>query len=781
MRIFLFVLLFSPIVSWGQQKFTINGYVKDAANGEELIGVTVLVQGQSMGTTTNVYGFYSLTIPESSYILQFSYVGFETQTLPLSLDKNVTHNIELVNESTQMEELVVSGERIDANVTDPQMSKRTIDVGQVRKLPTFMGEADIIKTIQMQPGVVMAGEGSSSFFVRGGSGDQNLILIDEAPIYDPSHLFGLFSVFNADVLKGAELYKGGIPARYGGRLSSILDVRTKDGNSKEIQGSGGIGTLASRFMLEGPIRKEKSSFLISGRRSYIDAFLKLANNDNSVFFYDINAKVSWKYGNKNRFYTAFYSGRDRFDIDNNFGFEWGNATGTFRWNHLYNDKLFSNLSIIGSNFDYKLQINDPVQGFDWTSNLQQASIHYDFNYYISPKHEMNFGYQLSGRRFSPGTITPTSSTSAFQSLAQEKMYAIDQAVYADYTQKPNDRISITYGLRLSIFQNIGKADVILYQDPRDNVNITRIDTLSYEPWETVVSYINLEPRFLFLYQLNSFSSLKASYNRMVQNTHLISSGTLPLPFNTWSPSNYYLKPQVADQYAIGYFRNFKDNRYEFSTEAFYKDIDNITDFADNAQLFFNTDLSTEYRQGTSYAYGIEFLAEKKRGQLTGFLSYTWSKVIRDIPGVNQDLEFVANYDRRNVVNLALLYELNPQWTFGTTFNYSSPRPITMPSGSYQYNTYNVDYITERNGYSLPAYHRLDLSATLDPKQKRERKWKSQWVFSIYNVYSRKNPFTIYTRTKQDKDGNIIGDGTEKEARLIYLFPILPSVTYNFKF
>jgi hypothetical protein len=361
------------------------------------------------------------------------------------------------------------------------------------------------------------------------------------------------------------------------------------------------------------------------------------------------------------------------------------------------------------------------------------------------------------------------------------MYAIDQGVYADYTQKPNDRISITYGLRLSIFQNIGKADVILYQDPRDNVNITRIDTLSYEPWETVVSYINLEPRFLFLYQLNSFSSLKASYNRMVQNTHLISSGTLPLPFNTWSPSNYYLKPQVADQYAIGYFRNFKDNRYEFSTEAFYKDIDNITDFADNAQLFFNTDLSTEYRQGTSYAYGIEFLAEKKRGQLTGFLSYTWSKVIRDIPGVNQDLEFVANYDRRNVVNLALLYELNPQWTFGTTFNYSSPRPITMPSGSYQYNTYNVDYITERNGYSLPAYHRLDLSATLDPKQKRERKWKSQWVFSIYNVYSRKNPFTIYTRTKQDKDGNIIGDGTEKEARLIYLFPILPSVTYNFKF
>jgi hypothetical protein len=771
-----------PLLGWSQQRVTISGYVKDAANGEELIGVTVQVQGANQGTVTNAYGFYSLTLPPGAATLQFSYVGYKNQVSEFQLDKNISYNIELTSVSTQMEEVVIQGERVDANVTDIQMSHRKIDVGQVRKLPTFLGEADIIKTIQMQPGVVMAGEGTSSFFVRGGSGDQNLILIDEAPIYDPSHLFGLFSIFNADVVKEAELYKGGIPARFGGRLSSILEVRTKDGNNKQTTGSGGIGTLASRLLVEGPIKKDKSSFIVSARRSYVDAFLKLANNENSVYFYDVNAKVSWKHGNKNRFFAAFYSGRDNFSIADNFGFGWGNQTATVRWNHLFNDRLFSNTSLIASNFDYRLQIKDPVQGFDWTSNLQQASFNNDLSYYINPRHEINFGYHLSGRRFSPGTITPSTSSSAFQRLEQQKMYALDHALYLDYKQKPSDKIAITYGLRLSIFQNIGKGDVIIYADPTDNVNITRLDTLHYQAGETIKTYVNLEPRFSFLWQLNAVSSIKASYNRMVQNTHLITSGTVPLPFNTWSPSNYYLKPQVADQFAVGYFRNFKDNRYEFSSEVFYKNIDHITDFADNAQLFFNTDLATEYRQGTSLAYGLEVMAEKKQGNLTGFISYTLSKVTRTIPGVNQDMSFAANYDRRNVVNLALVYELSERWTFGTTFNYSTGRPITLPGGRYQYSVYNVDYITARNGYRLPDFHRLDVAATWNPKPKREaRRWRSQWVFSVYNVYNRKNPFTIYTRTKEDSQGNAVGDGSQKEAVLIYLFPVLPSVTYNFKF
>lgn len=781
-RTFTWLAIFFPVLAWGQQKYTVSGFVKDASNGEELIGVTVMIQGENNGTTTNAYGFYSLTLPAGPHTLQFSYIGFTTRALPVMLDKNSTQNMELVPEAVEMEEVVVTGERIDQNISDPQMSHRKIDVSQVRKLPTFLGEADIIKTIQMQPGVVTAGEGTSSFFVRGGSGDQNLILIDEAPIYDPSHLFGLFSVFNSDVIKEAELYKGGIPARYGGRLSSILEVRTKDGNNKNVTGSGGIGTLASRVMVEGPLRKDKSSFIVSARRSYVDLFLKLANNENSVYFYDVNAKVNWKYGNKNRFYLAFYTGRDKFSVGNTFGFAWGNHTGTFRWNHLFNDKLFSNTSVIVSNFDYKLQINDAVQGFDWTSNLQQASVHNDLSYFINPRNEINFGYHLSGRRFSPGKITPSSETSAIESMSQEKMYALDHAFYLDYQQKPSDKISITYGMRLSIFQNIGRSDVVTYADPTDNVNIVRTDTLHYKAWETIKAYINLEPRFAFLYKLNGRSSVKASYNRMVQNTHLISSGTVPLPFNTWSPSNYYLKPQVADQVALGYFRNFKNNQYEFSVETFYKTIDNITDFADNAQLFFNNDLATEYRQGTSLAYGLELLAERKQGKVTGFVSYTLSKVTRKIPTINQGEEFPANYDRRNVVNLAMVYEFDPALTFGATFNYSTGRPITLPGGSYEFGAYQVDYITSRNGYRLPAFHRLDVSATWTPKVKKpERKWRSQWVFSIYNLYNRKNPFTVYTRVKQDDDGNVIGDGSEKEARLIYLFPFLPSVTYNFKF
>jgi len=781
LHVILFLLLW-PIAGWSQQKFTVSGYVKDVTNGEELIGVTVQVEGASQGTVTNAYGFYSLTLSSGKSSLQFSYVGYQKRVSDFTLDRNMSFNIELAPATTQMEEVIIRGDRVDANVSDIQMSHRKIDVGQVRKLPTFLGEADILKTIQMQPGVVMAGEGTSTFFVRGGSGDQNLILIDEAPIYDPSHLFGLFSIFNSDVIKEAELYKGGIPARFGGRLSSILEVRTKDGNNKTTTGSGGIGTLASRILIEGPIKKDKSSFLLSARRSYIDGFLKLANNENSVYFYDVNAKVSWRQGNKNRFFAAFYSGRDKFNLSDNFDFGWGNQTATLRWNHLFNDRLFSNTSIIASNFDYRLRINDPVQGFDWTSNLQQASINHDLSYYIHPKHELNFGYHLSGRRFSPGKIAPTTAASAFQELDQQKMYALDHALYLDYKQKPFDKIAITYGLRLSVFQNIGKRDVVVYADPTDNVNVIRTDTLHYQSGETIKVYVNLEPRFSFLWQLNRVSSFKASYNRMVQNTHLITSGTVPLPFNTWSPSNYYLKPQVADQFAVGYFRNFSNNRYEFSSELFYKTIDNITDFADNAQLFFNTDLATEYRQGTSMAYGVELMTEKKLGNLTGFISYTLSKVTRTIPGVNQDIAFAANYDRRNVVNLALVYERSARWSFGATFNYSTGRPITLPGGRYQYSIYNVDYITNRNGYRLPDFHRLDVAATWNPKSKREdRWWKSQWIFSVYNVYNRKNPFTIYTRTKEDSNGNVAGDGSQKEAVLIYLFPVLPSVTYNFKF
>ncbi|UII20167.1 TonB-dependent receptor [Fulvivirga ligni] len=778
-------LLLILLVFWffqlnAQQKYTLNGYVKDAENGEELIGVTVYVNNLKSGTVTNVYGFYALSLPPGEYEISYSSIGYQSIVQNVKLNGDQELNIELPVEVTTMDEVIVTDKAIDANVSDVKMSTNEVDIQQVKKLPALFGEPDIIKTIQMMPGVISAGEGTSSFYVRGGSADQNLILIDEAPVYDPSHLFGLFSVFNADVIKDSELFKGGIPAKYGGRLSSILEVRSKDGNNKKLSGAAGIGTLASRLMLEGPIKKDKSSFIISGRRSYVDLFLKAADQDNLVYFYDVNAKVNWKQNNKNRYFAAFYLGRDVFTFADDFGFDWGNATGTFRWNHLFNDRLFSNTSLIASNFDYGLEIKDNIEGLKWTSNLQEFSLKEDLNYFINPRNQLDFGYQVTYRRFSPGKITPNSDKSIFEGMTLQKEFALDHALYIENQQKLTDRFTMVYGLRLSIFQNIGEGTVYEYDDINDNVDPERTGSKHYDAFETIETYIYPEPRFSARYMLNPASSVKVSYNRMVQNTHLISSGTVPIPFNTWSPSNRYLKPQIADQFAVGYFRNFSDNTYELSAESYYKDIQNITDFADNAQLFFNEDLATEYRQGDSWSYGLELMVKKSKGRLSGFASYTWSKTQRKVPGVNQGEAFLANYDRRNVFNLAATYELNEKWTFGGNFTYSTGRPITLPTGRYEYDNYQVDLITERNGYLLPNYHRMDLSATLTPLKNKNRKWQSNWVFSLYNVYSRKNPFTIYTRVQQDKDGNIT-DPNAKEARLISLFPILPSVTYNVHF
>jgi hypothetical protein len=756
--------------------------VKDSANGEELIGVTVFVVGSGTGTVTNAYGFYSITLAPGKYDLQYSYVGYRTQVKSFDLTQNVEQNIDLASEAIAMDEVVVTGERVDANVTDIQMGHTKLNIVQIRKLPAMFGEVDIIKNVQLQPGVVTAGEGTSSFFVRGGSADQNLILIDEAPIYDPSHLFGLFSVFNGDVVKDSELYRGGIPSRFGGRLSSILEVRTKDGNNKRFSGAGGIGSLASRLMIEGPIVKDKASYIVSARRSYQEIFAALQGQNNIVYFYDINAKVNWKVKNNNRFFAAFYSGRDQFRFEDTFGFGWGNTTGTFRWNHLFSDRLFSNTTFIASNFDYKLELSDPVQGFAWTSRLQQYSLNNDLSYFINTNNELTFGYHVSYRVFQPGIIAPNTDGSIFQTVSMPKQYVFENNFYVDNKQKIGRKVTLSYGARLSIFQNIGPADITTYQDPQDNIQIIKTGTEHYDRFEPVKTYFNVEPRFSATYLINPVSSVKASYNRMVQNTHLIASGTVPLPFNTWNPSGYYLKPQLADQYAIGYFRNFKDNKYEVSVETFYKNMRRVTDFADNAQIFFNPDLSVEFRQGDSYAKGLEFSAQKKEGKLTGFVSYTLSKVMRKVPGVNLGKEFPANHDRRNVMNIALTYDLSETWQFGSIFTYSTGRPITLPSGRYEIGNYNVDLVTERNGYRLPAYHRLDFSATWNRKPKHpERRWRGQYVFSIYNVYNRHNPFSLYTRVQKDDDGNVIGDGTQKEARLIYLFPIFPSFTYNFKF
>ncbi len=767
--------------AYAQEKFTLNGYVKDANNGEELLGVTVFVQELRNGVISNNYGFYSITMAPGEYTISYSFIGYKTLTRKIVLSEDMVQNISLVEESTELEEVVVTGERPEKNVVDIQMSVNEIDIRQVKKLPALFGEPDIIKTIQLLPGVISAGEGTSSFFVRGGSADQNLILIDEAPIYDPSHLFGLFSVFNADIIKDAELYKGGIPARFGGRLSSILDVRTRDGNNQKFEGDAGIGLLATSLSLEGPLKKDKSSFILSARRSYVDLFARAANSENLVHFYDINAKVNWRANNKNRFFLALYAGRDNFDFGDDFGFDWGNRTATFRWNHLFNDKLFSNTSLIASNFDYGLESRDASQGFTWDSSIEEFTFKQDLNYFISPKFELDFGYHLTYRKFSPGRIAPTPE-SIFKGKDLAKEFALDHAFYIGSQHKLSEKISVTYGARFSLFQNVGKSQVFLYEDAQNNINPVRTDTLFFDQFETIKNYFNVEPRLAVRYIVGENSSLKLSYNRMVQNTHLISSGTVPVPFNTWAPSSYYLKPQKADQVAVGYFRNFKDNEYEFSAEVYYKTTNNVTDFADNAQIFFNEDIATEYRQGKGEAYGLELLLKKNEGDITGFVSYTWSKANRTVPGVNLSRTFDANHDRRHNFNAIATYDYNDKWSFGATFTYGTGKPTTIPAGSYQYGDgYIADIITDRNGFRLPAFHKLDLSATLTPRKNKGKKWETSWVFALYNAYSRKNPFALLTQVTQNKDGDIIGDGTEKEAKMIYLFPVLPSITYNIKF
>jgi len=774
------VLLCTSSLVFSQNSHTISGYIKDTATGEELLGVTIYVEEIRNGVVSNHYGFYSITLPEGEYNLIMSFIGYETNKQTITLDKDLSINFSLTESTTQLEEVVVEAEDEDHNVTDLSISRSEINIAQVKNLPALFGEPDIIKAVQMQPGVLTAGEGTSAFFVRGGSADQNMILLDEAPVYDPSHFFGLFSVFNADVIKSSELYRGGIPARFGGRLSSLLDVRTKDGNTNRLSGAGSIGTLASKFMLEGPIANDKSSFIVSGRRSYADIIAKAVGENIPVYFYDVNAKVNWKPNNKNRFFLAAYLGRDVINFDEG-GIGWGNKTATFRWNHLFNERLFSNTTVAFSDFDYKIFLDDDTQGFEWTASMQEVTAKKDLTYFLNPKNEISFGASATYRRFSPGRITPKGERSIFAEVQLTKMHAMEYAFYLGNTQQITDKIALEYGVRYSIFQHVGNESVKIYEDPKDNVDINILEVRDFDRFEPIKTYQNLEPRFSARYKLDNVSSVKASYQRMVQNIHLIANSTVPIPFNTWAPSSLYLEPQKADQVAIGYFRNFQNNAYELSVEAYYKDMDQVTDFADNAQIFFNENLVTEYRQGTSESYGVELNLTKNEGRLTGFMSYTLSKTTRNVPDVNDGNDFLANYDRRNVFNIAATYQLSEYYTFGGNFVYYTGRPITLPTGRYNFEGYNVDQISERNGYKLPDFHRLDLSVTKESKKNKTRRWKTSQSLSIYNVYNRRNPFTIYSRTRQDDDGEIIGDGSEKELRMVSLFPILVSYAWRIRF
>lgn len=689
-------------------KQTISGFIRDDASGEDLIGATVQIQGTATGTITNVYGFYSLTLPADTYTIVVSYIGYTSITDEIDLNQSIKKDYRLKSGDTQLEAVVVTGEREDQNVTDVQMSVEKLTMNTVKQIPQLLGEADVIKSIQLRPGVTSVGEGASGFNVRGGNIDQNLILLDEAPVYNSSHLFGFFSVFNADAIKDVTLYKGGIPANYGGRLSSVMDVRQRDGNDKKFSGKGGIGVLFSRLTLEGPIVKDKVSFLVSGRRSYADVFLKLTDDfkDNQAYFYDLNAKVSWKINDKNRVFVSGYFGNDVFGFGDQFKMNWGNATGSARWNHIVNDKLFANLTFVYSNYNYSLGVPSGPQSFDWKSSIINTETKADFTYYLNTKMTVDFGAVFQYYAFYPGEIQPTSSESFFIPLIVQKETAVLPSGYVSVKHNVSKKLKLNYGLRYTHYFNIGPYNLNMYKYGVPTVADDIVEVKQYEQGEVVAEYGGLEPRIGVNYALSEKNSFKASYQRTKQYMHLVSNTTSATPIDIWKPAGYYVKPATADQYALGYFRNLKNNMYEFSSEVYYKSMRDLLDYRNGAELLLNDNLETELLSGKGTSYGLELMINKKKGNLTGWIAYTLSRTTMEVDGfvagdyygaangINNGNPYPSNWDKTHDLTVVAMYPLSDKWKISGNFIFMTGRPATYPNGRYMWDgKYLPDYST----------------------------------------------------------------------------------------
>ncbi len=784
-KLLVFILLVNFFAN-AQEKFTLSGTILDKKSNETLIGVNIRIENKNSNTNTNEYGFYSITLPKGEYTVKYSYLGYETLTEKIVLDKNITNNVSLKENTQTLQEVVIT-EKSKANIRKPEMSLNKLSIGTIKQMPVVLGEVDIIKSILMLPGVTNAGEGQSGFNVRGGGADQNLIQLDEATIYNSSHLFGFFSVFNPDAIKDLKLYKGGIPARFGGRASSVLDIYQKDGNSKDFHMNGGIGLISSRLLAEGPVVKNKSSFLIGGRASYAHLFLKLSDNKNSAYFYDLNTKWNYKFNKNNSLYLSGYFGRDVFDIAQSFRNTYGNATLNLRWNHLFSDKLFSNLSAIYSDYYYGLQLD--FVGFKWDSGIKNYNLKYDFKYYVSDNIKMNFGANAIYYDFNPGEIKPSSENSSINYRQLDKKYAFEPSVYVGAEQKISSKLSTEYGVRYCSFTRLGSSTINNYlndnpvaydEDLKIYEKATPISTTFYGKNKKIASYNNFEPRFAIAYEINEDNSIKASYNRMAQYLQLVSNTASPTPLDVWTPSDKYIKPQLADQYALGYFKNFKDDNYSLELETFYKKIKNRMDYIDGADLIANEAIEQVILNGEMRAYGLEILLKKNNGKLNGWVAYTLSKSEQRTPGrtasevgINNSQWYRSAYDKLHNLAVTASYKLNTKWNFGANFILQSGQPVTYPNGQYTYQGITVPSYGTRNENRLPLYHHLDIAATLTPKQDVSKKWKGEWVFSIYNLYGRKNAASISFRQNQETAQN--------EAYRLSIFGLVPSVTYNFKF
>jgi hypothetical protein len=768
----LFILLLPGLSSYAQKRFTVNGIVKDDATGETLIGASIRVQelGNS-GTTTNTYGFYSISPVEGEHTLMFSYIGYETVVEKISLHSNQTLNISLTAKSTLQEVVIRTNQSGDEQVRSPQMGLEKLNMAQINMVPVIMGERDILKTITLMPGVKSGGEGNAGFFVRGGAADQNLILLDEATVYNASHLLGFFSTFNSDAIKDVSIYKGGMPAEYGGRLSSVLDVKMNEGNNQKFTVQGGLGLIASRLKVEGPIIKDKGSFMVSARRTYVDLFLKASSdstvNSSTLYFYDLNAKANYHFNDKNAIYLSGYFGKDVLGVRDIFGTDWGNSTATVRFNHLFSNKLFSNTSLIFSNYNYLVQTSQNEQDSKLKSSIQDLNLKQDFQYTLNSNHSLKFGLNVLHHKISPGEIR-TSANSSFNNISVEKRYGYEGALYVSDECRISEKLTLLYGLRLNSMFVMGPGTFKTYNDDGSDLTSNTVGSGTL-----VKSYLNLEPRFSSSYMLNEKTSLKFAYSRNTQNIHMLGNSTSSTPNDVYVMSGINVKPEIADQISTGYFRNFNDNKYEFSAEIYYKWMQNQIDYKDGAQLQVNQDAESQLTYGSGRAYGMELYLKKRFGRLNGWIGYTLSRTERKFDAINKGNYYPARQDRTHDLSIVGIYKLNKRWSFSSAFIYGTGNAVTYPTGKYNLGGLTNFSYSERNGYRLPATHRLDIGATLEGKE--HKRYHSSWTFSVYNVYGYHNPYTITFR-----DSKTAPNTTEAVRTSIFPIPI-PSITWNFKY
>jgi hypothetical protein len=773
LKILLFFIGFMPILAYSQvkTKYTVNGTIRDKQTGEILIGANVkITKLAGLGTVSNAYGFYAISAEEGYCTLVVSFAGFVNDTINLNLAKNTELNIALVPYRSQLEEVVVSTRKKNENITKAVMGVQKLSINEIKNVPVLFGEKDVLKTIQLLPGIKSAGEGNSGFYVRGGSSDQNLILLDEATVYNASHLLGFFSTFNSDAIKDITVYKGGMPAEYGGRLSSVIDIKTNDGSNQKFGVSGGIGLISSRLNAEGPIVKDRGSFNISARRTYADLFLALSKDssikNNKLYFYDLNGKANYKLNDKNRLFLSIYNGRDNLGFGGSFGIDYGNTTATLRWNHIYNSRLFSNTSLIYTNYNYKIKITAANNNLLITSKIRDFNVKQDFQYYVSGTSKVNFGLDFIHHNLVPGSVTATQQSS-FNNTELQTKYSVESAAYVSHEWSATEKLNLTYGLRVSMFNALGPGNFYSY-DAAGNVK----DTTTYKNGQVVKTYVNLQPRFATSYQLNDRQSIKLSYSRNVQNIHLLSNSTSANPTDLYVGSSNNIKPEIADQIAVGYYQNFKENAYEFSAEVYYKALQNQIDYKNGAELRANENVESQLLYGKGRAYGIELFFKKKYGKFNGWVGYTLSKTERQFDQINNGAWYNATQDRTHEISVVGIYQASKKWTVSATFVYYTGNAVTFPSGKYNINGQTVFYYTERNGYRMPNYHRLDFGATLQGK--KTAKTDRSWTFSLYNAYGRENAFAINFQ----EDPN---NANKTQAVQTTLFRWVPSVTYNFKF